>query len=701
MSRQAEWSRRQNVSEIGPPPARAPITDFPGLEEYQSWEELREACKDDLVLFATKCFPASTGLKPLSKFQSGTLELFQSTFTAGGRVCQIEPRGMGKTTRAAVAALWAILFGHQRFIIVCSNSSRLAGEMVEGWQIELESNEILSCMFPRLCWPIHALEGKHQRCAAQLFNDKRTNITWKSGEIVLPDVEGEPGSQGILMARPWDRARGLWLQTSDGKRQRPTAFILDDLQSDADARNHATVNKMIETVTKTILKLGGHDRVLSGVCIGTPIRPNDFMEQIAANPAWTTVRYQMLPAMPSEKAMEFWMGEYKDLRHAVDEEDPQGQVKARLAATEAYKTNRELADDGASAAWDWCYAWGDEPLVEISAIQHAMNILIDDGMPSFMSECQCQPVSEETDGVMELLTHQEIQSKQHHTKRYEAPDWVEKLFLTIDMQQDAFFYMVGGVGDGMKTAIIDYGMFPEIDGMMVEFSETDADFKRLYPDHFDEDAKRFAALNDLITNKCSRKYKREDGVDLSVSRVGVDRGYRSDVVDQVAKHSPYSNLIIPVKGIGVGARDRPLIERPVKKGESSGLYWQKKVTGNSNELYLMVDVNFWKTRLHHMLKNGIGGRACLSLYKAPESIHQWLASNFLAERPHMDGFDNRKREVWKHDYMNLDNHGLDIAVYLLALANSEGVQFDHQGETYGTGKKRKYRIKRGRRPGER
>lgn len=701
MSAQAEYSRRKHISEIGPPPARAPISDFPSLSDFESWEELREACKDDLVLFATKCFPESTGLKPLSKFQTETLELFQSTLTSGGRVCQIEPRGMGKTSRASVAALWAILYGHQRFIPVFSARLGLATEMVGGWQLELEENQILACMFPRLLWPIRALEGKHQRTGSQTFEDKRTNISWKSDQIVLPDVKGEPGAQGILMARPWANTRGLWLQTPEGRRQRPTAFILDDLQTDADARNHNTVNKIIETVSKTILKLGDHSRTLSGICIGTPIRPDDFMERMAADDAWRTVRYQMLPAMPSEKAMKFWMGEYKDLRHAVDEDDPQGQIKARMAATEAYKQNRALADDGASAAWEWCYGWGDEPQVEISAVQHAMNILIDDGMPSFMSECQCKPLVESSDDVMELMTHQEIQEKQHHLKRYEAPDWVERLFLTIDMQQDSLYYMVGGVGDGMKTAIIDYGMFPEIQGMMVESSESDLDFRDLYPDSFDEDAKRFAALNDLITNKCARKYKREDGVDLSISRVGVDRGYRSDVVDQVAKHSPYSNLIIPVKGIGVGAKDKPLIERPVKKGESSGLYWQKKVTGNTNELYLMVDVNFWKSRLHHMLKNGVGGRASLSLFKAPESIHQWLASNFLAERPHMEGFDNRKREVWKHDYMNLDNHGLDIAVYLLALANSEGFRFDHQGETYGEAKKGRYRIIRGKRPGSR
>jgi len=673
MSAQAEYSRRQHISEIGPPPAAVPCD----VEGFETWAELREACKDDLVLFATKCFPSSTGLKPLSKFQISTLELFQNTLTSSGRICQIEPRGMGKTSRASVAALWSVLYGYQKFIPVFSARQALAGEMVGGWQLELEENDILYGMFPQLLWPVRALEGKHQRCGAQTYKEKKTNISWKADQLVLPDVDGEPGAQGILMARPWSNTRGIWRQTPDGTKQRPTAFITDDLQTDEDARNHKTVAKILQTVKKSILKLGGHDRTLSGINIGTPIAPDDFMEQIAADPAWTTVRYKMLPAMPTN--MDLWEGKYKELRHAVDENDPKGQTKARIKAKEFYEANREKMDEGAQAAWDWCYAWGDDPPTEISSIQHAMNILIDDGPESFASECQCEPLDNLDEDAMQLMTLQEIQAKQHHLNRYEVPTWAQKLYMAVDVQKNKLYYTIGAVGKDMKVAIVDYGMYPELNGIMVESRDLPEghDVFSLYPD-YDEDAALFAGLNDLIADKCAKTYKREDGAELFIEKVGVDRGYRADIVDQVSKHSQYKQSIIPVRGAPVKASDKPFIERPVKEGEVNGLYWQRRKTPTSDQMYLLIDTNWWKSRAHMMLKNGVGGKASMSLYKAPESIHQWIASNYLAERPHMHSVDGRTKEIWTHDYFNLDNHVFDTTVYLLALANSEGFTFENQ-----------------------
>ena len=48
-------------------------------------------------------------------------------------------------------------------------------------------------------------------------------------------------------------------------------------------------------------------------------------------------------------------------------------------------------DEGAEAAWEWAYAFADDPLVEISAIQRGYNVLIDDGPKVFDLQVQNKP----------------------------------------------------------------------------------------------------------------------------------------------------------------------------------------------------------------------------------------------------------------------------------------------------------------------
>src|SRR5690606_16697500 len=87
-----------------------------------------------------------------------------------------------------------------------------------------------------------------------------------------------------------------------------------------------------------------------------------------------------------------------------DPEDPEDQARAHEDATALYAAKREYADAGAVVSWEHCYEEG-----ELSAIQHAYNILIDDGPDVFASECQNEPRPKVDDS--ESLTPKQIMEK--------------------------------------------------------------------------------------------------------------------------------------------------------------------------------------------------------------------------------------------------------------------------------------------------
>ncbi|WP_196299655.1 hypothetical protein, partial [Streptococcus pneumoniae] len=75
-----------------------------------------------------------------------------------------------------------------------------------------------------------------------------------------------------------------------------------------------------------------------------------------------------------------------------DADDVDDQARAHKAATAYYLANKSAMDEGAVVTWDECY----DRDSEASALQHAYNILIDDGAEAFASECQNAPLPKDS-----------------------------------------------------------------------------------------------------------------------------------------------------------------------------------------------------------------------------------------------------------------------------------------------------------------
>ena len=171
----------KKLAEVGPlPPVANP--------------ERREFCRTDLHAFLLSYFPETTGRAPFSEDQKGAILRMQlAIMNGGGRVLNLFPRGFGKTTISENAALWAILYGHRRFIPIIGADEHAAKDNIESIKTELMTNELLQEDFPEVSACVLHLENKAQRARSQTQNGNPTFIQWGQDTLVLPSIKTATG----------------------------------------------------------------------------------------------------------------------------------------------------------------------------------------------------------------------------------------------------------------------------------------------------------------------------------------------------------------------------------------------------------------------------------------------------------------------------------------------------------------------------
>ena len=213
----------------------------------------------------------------------------------GGRFVNAVYRGFAKTTVSENTAIWALLYGHRRYVPIFGAGQTSASDNIDSIQTELQENDILYAQFPEVCHAIRALEGKPQRCASQTHGRRLTHIKWTTDQIVLPSVwlpqeqlDGtgtggpvvkSPAGGGIIRAKGLGQAaRGLKRKMPDGTNARPDFIIIDDPQTDEQAASPGQVRKLRGIIKKSLLKSTGHFAAVAVVMNATVIEADDLVE---------------------------------------------------------------------------------------------------------------------------------------------------------------------------------------------------------------------------------------------------------------------------------------------------------------------------------------------------------------------------------------------------------------------------------------
>ena len=659
LSKQARYSRNvaSVAADIGPiRPVKNP--------------ERREACRFDLEKYLVTYFPASTGLRPFSDDHRRVIARLQHVVLKGGREAKAIYRGFAKTTLAENAGLWAVSYGHRRFVSIFGATRPLASGSMESIRAEIETNDLIDEDFPEITQAIRALEGRPQRCASQTCCGARTHIEWTKTKLAFPVTPGSQAAGAVITCNGITAAsRGLKHKLPDGTGQRPDLIIVDDPQTDESATKPSAVMKRLNLIRKVILRLAGHQKQIACVVNGTIIAKDDVVDQLTdprRNPAFQSERIKMVRKWAAAHET-LWLEQYSRIRNSYDQADPEDQARAHREATAFYATHRAEMDAGAEVSWEWCF----DPDTEVSSLQHAYNILIDDGPEVFASECQQEPL--EAAGEDEKPSLAGIENRINRLERGKVPLWATRLVGFADVQAKLLYWMVMAVSDDFTAHVVDYGTEPEQPRTYFTLREATRTLEgalQASGKQGGQEAAIWHGLEQLEQRVIGRAWAREDGPELKVERFFVDSGWETTTIYEYCRRSRLGAVIMPSKGHSVNAASRPMTEWEIKEHEKPGFHFVTTTDPAKRHVRLTkYDPFFWKTFVAGRLK--ALGPGALTLFGDRPDEHRMLADHLKAE--FCEKTFGRGRVVWHwKQFPGQDNHLLDAVVGCYAAAALQG-----------------------------
>jgi hypothetical protein len=613
----------------------------------------RNAAGKSLLKFLTTYFPQSTGLKPFSDDHKRMIAEMERCIRHGGRRVNAVFRGFAKTTISEHAAVWAALYGIRQFVLIVGINQVASAGNIDSIKAELSENDLLAEDFPEVCKYIQALENKPQRAPHQTCDGEHTHIVWRADTIVLPTIKGSVASGVVIAARPYAKARGVKYKRRDGIQARPDLVIVDDPQDDVSAATQLQVNKNLKILRKAILQSGGFAKGLAVVVNATIIARNDMIEMLLVDPAWQGQRVPMVKSWADEHKT-LWLKEYAEIRQTFDRSIPGDQERAHREATKFYRKHRRKMDAGCVVSWKHCFKRGEE----LSAIQHAYNILIDDGQDVFASEYQQEPIEPGGHGPLRL-TAEQIALKVTGLDRGAVPKMAQHLAAHIDVHERLLYYVVSAWSPDFGGGPIDYGTYPKQPAAYFAQSSAPIAMENIHPGLV-EDARIKAGLTALVNSLLATSYAREDGAPMRIGRLLIDARWKTELVKQFCRRHPQGgSIIFPAMGVGLGPTRKSFADYKPEPGAVIGQDW--RLATIRSDRVVSIDVNAWKTFAATRLGMPLGTPGGWELFGRDPKEHTLFADHCVSEEPktvvHKES--GRERVIWEWKPGRPDNHGWD------------------------------------------
>jgi hypothetical protein len=627
-----------------------------------------------LTLFLSDGFPNSTSLKPFGPGQQRAAGVIESVIRNGGVEQSLEPRGFGKSSRAARAAIWAVLGGFRRCVVIFQSSQPKAVETLTKIKNEIAGSPFLRALSPGICTGAKHITLNPGLSKSQHLGGEPTNISWLKESIRLPDVLGETGSGARLLCMPFAKAAGISLSDPQTLEDiRPDLLLPDDVQSHDDCSSPRITEKLLSIWHGSVKYLGGRTKTVATVFLQTIFSCEDMADQLSRDSSVHTVRYEFLESFPDD--MDWWRGVYKQTLLDYDPLDPDGQSKAREAANQLYRDNREVADRGAKVSWE--HAYDEESCC--SAIQQALNnYLINE--TAFWAQDQNDPSKALPEGDIRCPPSK-ILKKMHPQGRTIVPDWASKIVCHIDVQDTLLYYAVCAGSNTMQMGMVDRQTFPPQKQSYFTLRQAHIRFDTHYPGLSKKD-QVLTALSDLTNFLwASGNYRYEDGSPAKIDVIGIDTsdGDYFDVIHQFCRDA--QGNVIPVQGVAKSASETPLNATKKRGNETRrGDHWIEHRSARTKTKYVAYDVGYYKTKLHEGLKLPIGTSESVSLFHSDnDGTHHMTADHCNSETvtwTTATKANDITSGCWKWTKIpSKDNHVFDNLVGCLMLLSHQGAAF--------------------------
>jgi hypothetical protein len=654
--RASERSRKRTVAEAKRREERVVV-----VGECQN-PERRAACEAEPLLYLKTYWPEKFYL-PFTEQQEQIVADVIRCIKEGGDQAIAAPRGSGKTTLVEAVAIYCLLTGLVRFLVICAASGPHANRILGNIKAAIESSDALAADYPEVVDCIRALEGAPQRAGMQIARcesqkegtEERTFIAWSSELVVLPTVAGSQCGGSVLMTFGLDAAiRGV-----NYKGRRPDFVIIDDPETRESAVSENQVLTREQIIERDIAGLSAPGKKISRVLLTTIQNRKSLSYKITnrkEKPSWSGVRFALLAKKPERE--DLW-DEYCLLYQDRGDDDSTGRVAHKF-----YLDNRVEMDEGSEVTAPQRFIGeqlDDGTQLEASALQHCYNWIARIGWDAFCTEYQNDPPADENIEASGITANR-IRTHLRGTPKGCVPDWATHLSAGVDVGKRALHWVVAAWGEGATGTIIDYGV-GEVYG-------TD-----------DDTQTEKAIVNALLTwrDETLTTPYRKGPAEMRLGCVLVDSGWFDTAVHSFTRlHG--GNTFRSSKGFGQSEKMTPY-KAPASSGNKVvvGNHWHLSYLEAKGVWLAGLDADYWKRWVHdRFLTPAVNAdrtpyRGSLGLFGADDRVHLSFAKHLTAEVEKEEFVKGKgMRRFW--DKVNRNNHWFDATYMSAAAASMCGIE---------------------------
>lgn len=633
------------------------IGELPPVEN----PDRRAACRLDFGLFC-KTYFAEIFTLPWSSDHLKVISRIQQVATVGEKFALAMPRASGKTALSTAACVWAILYLHRRFIAVVGPESGHAERIIASQRGDFERNDTLLADFPEVCFPLRKLDGIAQR--RLLYRGERISMGFTANSMMLPNLKEPRFAGGYIQSTSLTgQIRGMHFKRDDGRVVRPDMVILDDPQKDEAARSPAQVAKLERVIKGAVMGLAGPGSAIAAIMPCTVVCKDDLADRFldrSRNPIWNGERLRMVYQWPVNEKL--W-DRYGEIRRS----------QGPAASTAYYAANRRKMDLGGEVAWPDNFRAG-----ELSAIQYAMNIRIDESDQVFQSEYQNDPLPEILTDA-EQLNPADLAERVSGVARGSVPATTTKMTMFIDVQKSLLFFVVCAWEENFSGYVVDYGVWPAQRSPFTTLRDTKVTLQTNYPRAGLEGA-IFSGLTDLVGRTVGGRWRADDGTERQIDRCLIDAqwGDSTETIRRFCRESEYARTLLPSHGKAFGPAVTPLSDYKQRPGERLGPSWVVGPGrgGLARQRRVLYDSNHWKSFAQTRLTTTIGDPGAMAFYGRRHNVnHGVFIDHLTSEYPIW--LSGRGREMYQWELRpGRDNHWWDCLVGCCVAASIEGVRIE-------------------------
>jgi hypothetical protein len=383
--------------------------------------------------------------------------------------------------------------------------------------------------------------------------------------------------------------------------------LLDDPQTNESAKSVSQTDTREELILSDVLGLAGHDKEIAAVMAVTVIEKNDLADRFLSaelHGEWRGQRVGIINGWQDDADVR-WR-EYDEVRG----QENRGEVEPGTA-NKVYEANRAKLDEGIVPADEHFYAKD-----EVSAIQHARNLLLSRGMTAFQAEYMQEPVSRTADAPY-TLDEEDVLRKMSGTGRGVIPADAKKIVAAIDVNRYALSWCVTALRSNGTLSVIDYGWW------------TPRGKDCVWPENSTQAGDLISkGITTLVSQICGHRQYGDE-----VATIAVDSNYETQVVRDLMPELQrlYQHRRV-VAARALAGKDYKLpTDRATRflDGLESDLRWAK---GNRRAVECYWDSTYWHIRTQKGWLMPPGADGSTELYKAARSLHRRFAEQAVADR---------------------------------------------------------------------